>query len=121
MDIVDEINDRSKSFRYQVSIVVAGMIGDKPGLFDSPGPLGLAITRKCAFAGTGGYVAVAAYRLALKCRPDLAGDDLLSAIVSAAISEDPATGEATYRIDLGERLQEAYLWPPPSIHTPGDR
>jgi 20S proteasome alpha/beta subunit len=109
--IVDNLNT-GKPCSLIAAIVVAGMIGDEPGIFDDVGPLEMARTRKCAFAGSGGIYACAGKALATRyCRdPDEAlGEDLLRTIVVAAVQADEWGAKPIHRINLGGPLLP-YRW-----------
>jgi ATP-dependent protease HslVU (ClpYQ) peptidase subunit len=111
--IIDDLNE-DRSCKRQATVVVAGMIGGISGIFDSVGMPGIARTRKCAFAGSGGIVACAAKGLATRyCRdPDEAmGEELLRTIVEAGGQADEWSGKPIHRIDF-DRLRNPYVWLP---------
>ncbi len=102
--IVDNLNS-GKPCSLIVAMVVAGKIGDEPGIFDAVGPLDMARTRKCAFAGSGGIYASAAKALATRyCRDrdEALGEDLLRTIVEAAVQADEWSAKPIHGIDLGD-------------------
>jgi hypothetical protein len=117
-NIVGDLNDRTDHLEKMVTVVIAGTIDGRPGLFDS-GPCAVArapgdsaLEQPCAFAGSGGILANAAHAIASMWRPEVRGEELLIAIVEAAVRGDAShTKKPIWRVDLGAGvIAPAYEW-----------
>lgn len=119
-NIVGDVNDRTyclkQSLKEMVTVVIAGTIGGRPGLFDmgpfavSRAPGQTALSQRFAFAGSGGMCASAARAIASKWRSEVTGEALLITIVEAGAKMDPGqTGNQIWRADLDGAIKP-YPW-----------
>jgi hypothetical protein len=114
-EIVDNLNEppnqSPRPCKLQVTVVVAGWIGEVKGIFDSVGYPREALRRRYAFAGSGGILASAAKALATRyCAEEVVSEDLLKTIVDARAQADDNSGKPIWRIDLDRPIKRAYVW-----------